>query len=79
MRPQGGPEELERRRCRAVQLLREGLAPVEVARMVGVDRRSAGEGQSAAGRRLSRAGGIACLNRAGVSETKVRAKLVAPC
>jgi transposase len=40
MRPQGSPEELERRRRRAVQLLREGLPPVEVARMVGVDRRS---------------------------------------
>jgi transposase len=40
MRPQGSPEELERRRRRAVQLLRDGLPPVEVARMVGVDRRS---------------------------------------
>jgi len=39
MRPQGSPLELERRR-RAMQLLREGLPPVEVARMVGVDRRS---------------------------------------
>lgn len=40
MRPHGSPEELERRRKRAVELLSEGLAPVEVARMVGVDRRS---------------------------------------
>jgi transposase len=39
MRPQGSPEELECRRRRAVQLLREGLPPVEVARMVGADRR----------------------------------------
>jgi transposase len=31
---------LERRRRRAVALLAEGLAPVEVARRVGVDRRS---------------------------------------
>ena len=40
MRPPGSPVELERRRRRAMQLLREGLPPVEVARMVGVDRRS---------------------------------------
>lgn len=40
MRPHGSPEELERRRKRAIELLREGLPPVEVARMVGVDRRS---------------------------------------
>lgn len=40
MRPQGSPEELEHRRRRAVQLLNEGFPPVEVARRVGVDRRS---------------------------------------
>lgn len=40
MRPFGSPEELQRRRERAVSLLREGYAPVEVARRVGVDRRS---------------------------------------
>lgn len=40
MRPQGSPEQLERRRLRAVALLKEGLAPVEVARRVKVDRRS---------------------------------------
>lgn len=40
MRPHGSPEELERRRQRAMALLDEGLAPVEVAKRVGVDRRS---------------------------------------
>lgn len=40
MRPTGSPEELERRRLRALALLKEGLLPVEVARRVGVDRRS---------------------------------------
>lgn len=40
MRPTGSPEELERRRVRALALLDEGLQPVEVARRVGVDRRS---------------------------------------
>lgn len=40
MRPTGSGEELERRRHRAVALLRKGHAPVEVARMLGVDRRS---------------------------------------
>lgn len=40
MRPPGSPGELERRRKRAVSLLRRGHPPVEVARMVGVDRRS---------------------------------------
>ena len=40
MRPHGSPEELERRRERALELLEEGLAPVEVAKRVGVDRRS---------------------------------------
>jgi transposase len=40
MRPSGSPEELERRRLRAIALLQHGMAPVEVARHVGVDRRS---------------------------------------
>lgn len=40
MRPPGSPKELERRRTRAVALLREGVTPVEVAQRVGVDRRS---------------------------------------
>jgi transposase len=40
MRPSGSPEELERRRQRAISLLKQGVAPVEVARRLGVDRRS---------------------------------------
>jgi transposase-like protein len=40
MRPSGSPEELERRRQRAIMLLQRGMAPVDVARHVGVDRRS---------------------------------------
>lgn len=40
MRPEGSPAELERRRLRAVALLKEGFQPVEVARRLGVDRRS---------------------------------------
>lgn len=40
MRPSGSPAELERRRLRAITLLRAGLLPVEVARRIGVDRRS---------------------------------------
>lgn len=40
MRPHGSPEELERRRVRAVALLQEGHPPVDVARIVGVSRRS---------------------------------------
>lgn len=40
MRPAGSPEELERRRHRALALLKAGHTPVEVARRVGVDRRS---------------------------------------
>jgi transposase len=40
MRPTGSAEELERRRLRALALLKEGLQPVEVARRVGADRRS---------------------------------------
>lgn len=40
MRPLGSPKALERRRHRALELLQEGFSPVEVARAVGVDRRS---------------------------------------
>ena len=40
MRPEGSGKQLERRRQRAIALLQEGRAPVEVARLVGVDRRS---------------------------------------
>lgn len=40
MRPSGSPQELERRRGRAIRLLLEGHQPVEVARLIGVDRRS---------------------------------------
>lgn len=40
MRPFGSPEQLERRRERAIELLHQGHQPVEVARELGVDRRS---------------------------------------
>jgi transposase len=40
MRPEGSGKQLERRRQRAIALLKEGHAPVEVARVLGVDRRS---------------------------------------
>lgn len=40
MRPYGSPEELQRRRQRAIELLDEGYPPVEVARLLGVRRRS---------------------------------------
>jgi transposase len=40
MRPSGSPAELERRRRRAIAFLQQGMAPVDVARHVGVDRRS---------------------------------------
>jgi len=40
MRPPGSPQELERRRRRAVELLQQGHLPVEVAQIVGCDRRS---------------------------------------
>jgi len=48
MRPTGSPEKLERRRLRALALLKEGLQPVEVARRVGVDRRSVRRWKAAA-------------------------------
>ena len=40
MRPHGSPETLEHRRLTAISLLKDGLTPVEVARKLGVDRRS---------------------------------------
>lgn len=40
MRPAGSPEQLEQRRVRAMAWLKEGLAPVDVAHRLGVDRRS---------------------------------------
>jgi transposase len=40
MRPFGSPEQLEWRRRRAIAMLEEGSAPVEVAAALGVDRRS---------------------------------------
>jgi transposase len=40
MRPKGTPEELERRRMRALALLGQGKTPVQVARQLDVDRRS---------------------------------------
>jgi len=47
MRPFGSPEQLERRRIKAIELLDLGKQPVEVARAVGVDRRSVRRWQSA--------------------------------
>ena len=40
MRPSGSPDELEHRRERAMALLAHRHPPVDVARMLGVDRRS---------------------------------------
>ena len=40
MRPHGSPKELEQRRQRGIALLQEGYQPVEVANMLGVERRS---------------------------------------
>lgn len=40
MRPSGQPKELERRRYRAIQFLKQGLQPVDIAQRLGVDRRS---------------------------------------
>lgn len=48
MRPSGSPQELEQRRLHALRLLGEGLSPVEVARQVGVDRRSVRRWKAAA-------------------------------
>ena len=40
MRPFGSPGQLQERRERAIKLLETGVAPVEVARQLGADRRS---------------------------------------
>jgi len=48
MRPTGSGEALERRRLRALALLKSGFMPVEVARQVGVDRRSVRRWKAAA-------------------------------
>jgi transposase len=40
MRPSGSPKFLERRRLRAILLLQNGLQPVDIARQIGIDRRS---------------------------------------
>ena len=40
MRPLGSPVRLEQRRVEAIRLLERGFGPVEVAREVGVERRS---------------------------------------
>ncbi|MHB8142904.1 MAG: IS630 family transposase [Thermoleophilia bacterium] len=47
MRPFGSPEQLQRRRLRAIQLLDSGMQPVEVARSVGACRRSVRRWQAA--------------------------------
>lgn len=51
MRPNGSPDVLEQRRYRALALLQQGLSPVEVARRVGVDRRSVRRWKAAVRRR----------------------------
>jgi transposase len=56
MRPPGTPQELEQRRVRGLQLLGEGFSPVEVARQIGVDRRSVRRWKAAA-----RTGGAAAV------------------
>lgn len=40
MRPIGSQQALERRRLRAMGMIEKGMMPVEVARKLGVDRRS---------------------------------------
>lgn len=40
MRPRGSPEVLAERRRRGIAMLQDGCTPVEVARQLGVDRRS---------------------------------------
>ena len=57
MRPSGTPQELEQRRLRALRLLGEGFAPVEVARQIGVDRRSVRRWKAA-----TRKGGTAAVS-----------------
>ena len=40
MRPHGSAQELEDRRFEAIAMLKSGLLPVEVAKQIGVNRRS---------------------------------------
>lgn len=40
MRPHGSPKELEHRRQRAMDLFNQGYQPVDIAKLLGVDRRS---------------------------------------
>ena len=47
MRPHGNPKELEKRRQHAVNLLEKGYQPVDIAKMLGVDRRSVRRWKSA--------------------------------
>ncbi len=47
MRPCGSPEQLANRRKRAIRLLEQGYQPVEVARRLGVERRSVRRWQAA--------------------------------
>ena len=47
MRPFGSPEQLQRRRMKAIELLDAGMQPVEVARAVKADRRSVRRWQAA--------------------------------
>src|ERR1700690_1085086 len=63
MRPSGTPYELEQRRVRAVHLLSEGFTPVEVARQIGVDRRSVRRWKAAA--RAGRTAGVAAKPASG--------------
>jgi transposase len=57
MRPMGNAKQLEGRRQRAIALLKEGCAPVEVARLIGVDRRSVRRWKAAY--RVEGSGGLA--------------------
>jgi transposase len=50
MRPVGTPEELERRRRRAVELMRQGESPTVIARILGVGRTSLSRWRALAGR-----------------------------
>lgn len=55
MRPYGTPQQLEQRRFRALALLGQGYPPVEVARRVGVNRRSVRRWRAAVRQRGRRA------------------------
>lgn len=53
MRPNGTAQQLEHRRWQALRLLEQGQSPVEVARRLGVDRRSVRRWKAAVKRRGS--------------------------